>query len=116
MQPRLPVQVLALEAQVLLLLRLGLWRVALVQRVQALARQALDLPFLGDRAAPGPVAGLPDQLALAVAQLLGHAHLVRVEVVDLAQPCVVVACRPMGGGGPAFYLQILGALLRLCVQ
>ncbi len=53
--------------------------------MNGVAAQDFGLPLFCKRAAPGFVAGLPYQLPLGVGQLLGHADLVGMEVVDLAQ-------------------------------
>ena len=84
MQPRLTVQVLALEAQVLFL-SVSLWDIPFRLPLHFGSVQSSRLPALFYRAAPGLVLGLPDDLALGVAELFGQAHLVGVEVVHLAQ-------------------------------
>ena len=84
MQPRLPVQVLALEAQILLL-SVSLWDIPFRLPLHFGSVQASRFPAFFYRAAPGLVLGLPDDLALGVAQLFWQAYLVGVEVVHLAQ-------------------------------
>ena len=57
---------------------------------------------------------MPDDVALGIGQLLGHAHLVGMEVIDLAQICLAcgaIASSAMGTRTPAFYVQRLRALL-----
>ena len=85
MQPRLSVQVLSLEPQVLLSGFLSLRAISLVQRMDGLVGQALDVPLFTDRTAPGLVTRLPHQLPLGIGEFLRHAYLVGVEVVDVAQ-------------------------------
>ena len=84
MQPRLSVQVLALEPQVLLL-SVSLWNIPFRLPLHFRSVQASRFPAFFYRAAPGLVLGLPDDLALGVAQLFRQADLVCVEVVHLAQ-------------------------------
>ena len=84
MQPCLPVQVLALEAQVLLL-TVSPWDIPFRLPLHFRSVQAACFPAFLYRAAPGLVLGLPDDLALGVAQLFRQADLVGVEVVHLAQ-------------------------------
>ena len=84
MQPRLPVQVLALEAQVLLL-SVSLWDIPFRLPLHFDSVQASRLPALFYRGAPGLVLGLPNDLALGVAKLFWQAYLVGVEVVHLTQ-------------------------------
>ena len=86
MQPRVSVQVLPLEAQVLL----GAGPGPFVQNIDLLATRRLNLPLFLDCVPPRLETGLPAQLALAVGQLLGQADLVGVEVEDLAQARLAV--------------------------
>ena len=58
--------------------------------------QAACFPAFLYRAAPGLVLGLPDDLALGVAQLFGQAYLIGVEVVHLAQ--IGVCAGAVGAG------------------
>ena len=70
MQPRIPIQVLPLEPQVLVPgFVLGL--ITCIKRMRLAAIGLDQLPFLSLRIALGLVGGLPDQLALAVAQFFG---------------------------------------------
>ena len=92
MQPRLSVQVLALEPQVLLL-SVSLWNIPFRLPLHFRSVQAACFPAFLYRAAPGLVLGLPNDLALGVAKLFWQAYLVGVEVVHLAQ---------LGGGAGAF--------------
>ena len=80
MQPRLPVQVLALETQVLLL-SVFLWNIPFRLPLHFGSVQAARFPAFLYRGAPGLVLGLPDDLALGVAKFFGQADLVGVEVV-----------------------------------
>ena len=86
MQPRIPVQVLPLEPQVLFGGRFG----PLIQRIDCLSCRAPDFPLFRNSRSPRLVAGLPAQLALAVGQFFGQADLIRVEVEDLANAMVAV--------------------------
>ena len=64
-QPRVPIQVLPLEPQVLLPgFVLGL--IACIKRMRLAAIGLDQLPFLSLRIAPGLVGGLPDELALGI--------------------------------------------------
>ena len=84
MQPRLSVQVLALDAQVLFL-SVSLWNIPFRLPLHFGSVQASRFPAFFHRAAPGLVLGLPDDLVLGVAEFFGQADLVCVEVVHLAQ-------------------------------
>ena len=66
MQPRLSVQVLALEPQILFL-PVSTWDIPFRLPLHLSSMQAASFPALFYRGAPGLVLGLPDDLALGVA-------------------------------------------------
>ena len=100
MKTGVAIQVLALEAQVLVP-RFLIGHIALVLLKDTGAIQVGVLPLFLHRIAPSLVAGLPDDLALGVGELLRQAHRAVVEVVDLGQFRLLLWLRLMAA--PVFF-------------
>ena len=83
MQPRIPVEILALETQILLP-RLRVGHLPLVLGKDWGAINVGVRPLFPHRIAPGLVTRLPDALSLGVGQLFRQSNLVGMEVVDFA--------------------------------
>ena len=95
MQPRIAVEVLTLEAQILLP-RLRVRHLPFVLAKDWGAVNVGVRPRFPHRIAPGLVTRLPDALSLGVGQLFRQSNLVGVEVIDLAK--LGLPCSPRGLG------------------
>ena len=95
MQPRIPVEILTLETQILLP-RLRVGHLPLVLGKDWGAVDVGVRPRFPHRIAPGLVTRLPDALSLGVGQLFRQSDRVSMEVIDLAK--LGLPCSPRGLG------------------